>query len=505
MSFSSSKKQLAQRLKSQSISIEKEIAKRSVHTFINEYCKIYNPKLAGDGKSTELPFKLYPKQHELVDWLIDRENTGTKGIIEKSREEGVSFLACVFMLHRWLFFSGWTGILGSAKRDNVDKLGDPTTLFFKLRYALERLPEWLLPKDFEPDKHDNFTRLINPETGSQIIGASGKQFARGGRASFVFLDEDAFIPHAQEVHRAVSQVSDVVIEASTPNGVGNAFYEDRFSGKYPVFTMSWRDNPNKDKDWYEKKKRELDPVTLAQEINIDYGASVPNIVIPNNWVVAATEIQLSRSEPSVAAVDVAGEGSDYTVYAHRNGGVVTRVCKVTSPLTNRHFDIKDMAIEDDIEELFYDEIAIGGSITATLKSQEEQLSFAVTGVANNRKCTDRKFSDQPTVSVNSRFANWVAEQWWALRIRFENTYKRLNNISWSPDDECIQIPKSATTLIAQLSQPTYGRATNGKIRINKFGKGLKSPDEAEALLYTFSFVDNSSIWSSEDLRIAVTY
>ncbi len=57
----------------------------------------------------------------------------------------------------------------------------------------------------------------------------------------------------------------------------------RHSGKYPVFRIHWKDDGRKNQAWYEKQKATLDPVILAQEIDIDYNASIEGICIPNAW------------------------------------------------------------------------------------------------------------------------------------------------------------------------------------------------------------------------------
>ena len=93
------------------------------------------------------------------------------------------------------------------------------------------------------------------------------------------MDEYAFYPRPELIDRAVSMNSDVKIWVSTPNGVGNPFYQKRFSGKVPVFTYSWRDDPRKDQAWYDKMAREEDPVTMAQEVDMSYDASIEGGVV----------------------------------------------------------------------------------------------------------------------------------------------------------------------------------------------------------------------------------
>ena len=431
MSSEISKDNLETQLKQNRIRIELEICKRSVIDFITDYCMIYEPRNALEGKPAKIKFDLRPRQIELVNWVLKRESTKTHGIIEKSRDEGMSYVMCAIIVHHWLFIDGFTAMLGSSKRDYVDKLGDPKSLFFKVRYILDNLPKWMLPRGYNKDKHDNFARIIHPTGDATIIGEFGNNMGRSGRFSMVLLDEFAFHPQADEVNRAVSQVSEVIIKGSTPQGVGNVFYTERFSGKFPVFTMHWKQNPDKDQAWYDKQVAQLDLITLAQEVNIDYTASVPNILIPNAWVLAATEIILEPGSLIASGVDVAADGKDYTCYTSRAGGVVIRCEKVEGKEYDRPAEIEEFMLLDRSSNLIYDQQGVGSGVTTTLKKKEVdgELSFAVTGVMNNLSCTQRIFDDQPEVPVDERFGNWVAEQWWSLRLRFQNSYNKLNGLA----------------------------------------------------------------------------
>ncbi|EJO35483.1 hypothetical protein ACINWCA157_0629 [Acinetobacter radioresistens WC-A-157] len=100
------------------------------------------------GLPANIPFALRPGQVELVDWLIERESTQTHGLIEKSRDEGMSYVVLGFYLHRWLFVEGFAGGVGSRKEDLVDKKGDPKTLLHKFRDMYSKLPTWMKPKGF---------------------------------------------------------------------------------------------------------------------------------------------------------------------------------------------------------------------------------------------------------------------------------------------------------------------------------------------------------------------
>lgn|GEM_PF-3269057 len=72
----------------------------------------------------------------------------------------------------------------------------------------------------------------------------------------------------------------------------------RFSGKHEVFTFHWRDDPRKSEEWYEQQKAKKNPVTVAQELDLDYTASIEGICIPAAWVRAAVGLPLPAGPSS---------------------------------------------------------------------------------------------------------------------------------------------------------------------------------------------------------------
>lgn len=484
-----------------------EASAADVTLFFDDWLWTYDPRLVNFGFSPTIPFTLRPKQREYLAWLEARERHQEDGLVEKSRDEGFSFLTLGFMLHRWLFKDGWAGAVGSRKQDLVDAKDDPKALLPKFRLMLYELPAFFLPEGYTRKESDNFLRITNPETGSSITGEAGDNMGRGGRASLYMIDEWAFVEHPEEVERATSQNSNVRIKGSTPNGVGNRFYQDRFSGKVPVFTFHWKDNPDKNwteerkleatgetltvYPWYERQKNRLDPVTLAQEVDIDYTASAKGIVIPAKWVRAAVGYPLKRGAVNASGYDGSEDGDD-SVYANRQGGVVTRLLRLEGTHTAKGRELVRLCEADGVGALYYDRLGVGAGTTATVKEKEDALPFRVVGVANSENPSTRQFEDQPKVPADERFDNWAAEAWWALRIRFWKTYQRATGEATPaqyPDDECVSLPNdsaSGSNLVAQLSQPTYSKTSADKIRVDKYGEGTASPNHAEAVLYAFA-------------------
>jgi len=311
------------------------------------------------------------------------------------------------------------------------------------------------------------------------------------------------------VHAALSQNTDVIVYGGTPHGRANLFSKIRHGlipGEvWPVFTFHWRDNPDKNYalevaalngagteiiyPWYLfEKAKSVDVALFEQEVDISYDAETKNQVILGAWVQAARQLRLQPSLPRGAGLDVSDTGDDRTVYASHAGPVVKRVSQIDpaeAPQVAHEY-----ALIDQVGTFQYDRNGVGASIAATL-GRRTDLPYTIRGVFNGERPSTTVYDDSPT-PANLRFANFAAECWWRLRLRFQKTWERLEQGIPHPDEDCISLADlpsgdDLNTLIAELSQATYHRAgTSDKIAINKKGDGTTSPNFAEALMYTFA-------------------
>ncbi|MGQ4639397.1 terminase [Acinetobacter junii] len=493
-----------------------------VHWF-NHWIWTYDPRGMSYGLPANLPFVLRPKQVELVDWLLERENTQTHGLIEKSRDEGMSYVVLGFFLHRWLFVEGFAGGVGSRKEELVDKKGDPKTLFHKIRDMFSKMPDWMKPKGFVEKVHDNYMRIINPDNGATITGEAGDNIGRGGRTTMYFLDEWAFVERQEAVDAAISQNTNVHIKGSTPNGIGDRFHQDRFSGRYAVFTMPWRENPDKNwtviyngkeiHPWYEKQLATLDDVVLAQEVDINYAASVEGVLIPSAWVQLSIDAHLKLGiEPTgdrIGGLDVADEGKDKNSLAGRHGVVMDYLDTWSGKgddifgTTQRAMDI---SIERSIDTLFYDADGLGAGCRGDSRVINElQREKGLPEVDVQPFRGSGAVHDPDGQLVESRlnkdfFANLKAQSWWSLRLRFQETFRALEGREYDPD-MIISLsskdidPKELALLTTELSQPTYTKNGVGKILVNKQPDGTASPNRADGVMICFNpQVSFLSVW-----------
>lgn len=494
-----------------------------VHWF-NQWIWTYDPRGMAFGLPANIPFVLRPKQVELVDWLLERENTQTHGLIEKSRDEGMSYVVLGFFLHRWLFVEGFAGGVGSRKEELVDKKGDPKTLFHKFRDMFSKMPDWMKPKKFVEKVHDNYMRIINPDNGATITGEAGDNIGRGGRTTMYFLDEWAFVERQEAVDAAISQNTNVHIKGSTPNGIGDRFYRDRFSGRYSVFTMPWRANPDKNwtveysgkiiHPWYEKQLATLDDVVLAQEVDINYAASVEGVLIPSTWIQAAVDAHIKLNiEPTgtrIAGLDVADEGKDKNSYAARHG-IVLNYLDTWSGKGDDIFGTTqkamDLSIDQSIDTLFYDADGLGAGCRGdarVINELQREKGLPEVNVDSFRGSGSVYEPDDEMVEGRKNqdfFANLKAQSWWWLRIRFQETFRAIDGREYDPDmlislDSNALNDRELALLTTELSQPTYTKNGTGKILVNKQPDGTASPNRADSVMICFNpQVSSLDIWS----------
>ncbi|KAF1026123.1 MAG: hypothetical protein GAK29_01524 [Acinetobacter bereziniae] len=507
-----------------SIQAEMYKCKNDPTHWFNHWIWTYDPRGMPFGLPANLPFVLRPKQVELIDWLLERENTQTHGLIEKSRDEGMSYVVLGFYLHRWLFVDGFAGGVGSRKEELVDKKGDPKTLLHKFRDMFSKMPDWMKPKGFVEKVHDNYMRIINPDNGATITGEAGDNIGRGGRTTMYFLDEWAFVERQEAVDAAISQNTNVHIKGSTPNGIGDRFHQDRFSGRYAVFTMPWRANPDKNwtveyngkviHPWYEKQLATLDDVVLAQEVDINYAASVEGVLIPSTWIQSAIDahikLKIDATGDRIGGLDVADEGKDKNSMAGRHGIVMDYL----DTWSGKGDDIfgttqraMDTSIERSIDTLFYDADGLGAGCRGDSRvinelQREKGLpeviveSFRGSGSVwePEEQMVDGRFN-------KDFFANLKAQSWWWLRMRFQETFRALQGRDYDPD-MIISLsskdidPKELALLITELSQPTYTKNGVGKILVNKQPDGTASPNRADSVMICFNpQVSSLDVWS----------
>lgn len=468
--------------------------------YIEDWLVTFDPRRIPDGKPPAVPFLLFPRQRQFIAWLHDRLDRGESGIVEKSRDVGISWLMLAFALWAYTFIPGAKVGFGSYKNEKVDRLGDMDGLFEKLRFMIRSLPRELRPLGYDEAKHATFMRVTNPENGAAVTGEGGPNVGRGGRSMMYFVDEFAHFDNDSQADAALSQNTTVRIYASTVNGAGNLFYRKRFSGDYPVFVFDWRDDPRKGPDWYALQRRTLEPHILAQEVDRDYHASVTRTVIPAAWVRAAQEIvtvirRWPKFHHGVGGGDVGAGGSGKTTFSARFGPFVDSTLEWNeADTTNAAKLLHDAAIKAGVSALNFDSIGVGEGVASTLRRLQDESDIQVSPINVGLPASDRIWPDGKR--AKEKFANQKAELWWTARDAFQKTYERLlfergeDGGVEHPLDELVVLHPQDHALASQLSLPTWGSTQTGKILIESKEalrrRGVPSPDHAEAFVLTYS-------------------
>lgn len=258
----------------------KEMCRRDYGFFFNNFCWIYDPRA---GREHMAPWIFYPHEYLFYDWLEDRFQKKEDGVVEKSREMGATWTILGWALHHFLFDADFSCLVGSRKEDLVDnKL--PDSLFGKLDYLISHLPFWLLPWQFNLQKHRTYMKIVSPTSHNAITGEStNPAFSRSGRYSAIIIDEMAFIDRSYSIWQAMGDSSPSRFAISTPDGKGNKFAELTHSGQTPKLTLHWRLHPEKDEQWYEKEKHRRTAQEVAQELDISYERSQRGLVFQDEW------------------------------------------------------------------------------------------------------------------------------------------------------------------------------------------------------------------------------
>lgn len=484
-----------------------EACSRDPVLWFNDWCWTFDPRNAARNLPVLLPFKLFPRQVEYIRWRRERLAKREFGDVPKARDSGISYLNCGDHTHHFLFDYGYVGGLASRKEMLVDRLGDPGSLFEKIRSILKYLPSWMRPD--KKQYFDGYMKLLNHEKGNAITGEAGLNIGRGNRYLLLDIDEYAFLENQESVAAAVSQSADCVIKTSTPNGSGNLFAQECLNETNPVFYFRWTSDDRKNKwihpetgqtgqgadappgaiyPWYEDQKKKLSPITIAQEIDIDFNASCEGIVIPARWVEAAINFPLEvNSNHITMGLDVATEGRDTSVIVELLGG-----CKVTfidtwkgQNTTETSHRAISLCHSRNVSHLFFDVVGVGAGVAGTLATTPG-LRFRYTGIHGAESPSDYYWAAEKR-SSKEKFHNKRAELWWLLRERFFRTWEVKHGIAKHDLNTLISIPNNPT-LVSQLSQPLHRYTNTGKIIIESKEdmrkRGVRSPDHADALVYS---------------------
>lgn len=238
---------------------------KSRQYFIEHYLSTFN---ADERK--EIPFKLFPRQLELIKSFTEHNNT----IAIKHRQAGITTVASAWITGQCVF----------AKADSPEtvlcignKLDISEQLVEKIGNFLDQVPRWMWGGDYyspDPNSPKNSKSIYKARNKQRIelfngckiyARSSGEHASRGISAvSILVFDEAAFIANGISVYSAAVAASSSVKDAkilmiSTPNGKDQLYYRTyskavKKENNFNVVEFKWFQDPryNRNLKWYKK-------------------------------------------------------------------------------------------------------------------------------------------------------------------------------------------------------------------------------------------------------------
>lgn len=474
--------------------------------FIDDWGMTLNPKRANDGGAVLIPFRLWPRQFELIDWMWKHFKGSTPGVCAKAREVGASWCAMAFAASLCALFKNLVVGVVAADEAKLDSTKDPNPTLPKAREFMRHLPA-----EFRGGYDDTiatapYLKVVFPETDSLIRGWTGTTSqGRGGRAALVLVDESAFFENPHALDASLAAVTECRLDFSSANGTGNPFFEKVSSGAFDTFWFRIDDDPRHDKEWQRQKQLVTDPIVWESEYKISFTASVEAQLIEWKWVEASIGLlELLEKRDGFkntgvrrAALDVSDQGKDKNCFISSYGVLVSYLESWSGHGSNQHetcaraFSLCDE--RGGIRELIYDASAPGAGIAGAAmvlnnsrKNGRINLSRFIGGSTdfpapqNLARGTDRTQEDF--------FANVKAFSWWTLRQRFIESWKAFNGDAYERDFIICIDPKlpELTMLQNELAQIQRKTSATDKLLIDKAperpGKPrAKSPNLADSL------------------------
>jgi len=454
--------------------------------FINDWGMTYDPR---NQTEKYFPFILFPRQEEFVNWVYDSYRQSRRGLGEKSRDVGFTWLCAACAVCIWLFEPSSVVGFGSRKKELVDNGDhDPDSIFWKVRTFIDYLPSEFLHPQYVMGR--KWGTVPNPANNSVIKGEIGDEIGRGGRAGIYFVDEFAHLEHPDMAESALSANTNCRIYISTVNGIGNLFYRLRhFLPKEQIFIFDWQSDPRKrqnphlpaeEEPWYKKQKADLLPTTLASQVDRNYASSVSNTLVNSEKLIAATHrppgviIQPDKT-PWRIGVDAAGMGNDEVVIWARRGRLSIE------PETYKKIDGVQLAglIELKAKRLLH--IApielIGIERDGPGGSAADQLKYGMFASITKAVHTGAKLSDGKNYNLRAYLHAQAVEYIDELEISLPN------NSIFIAQATAIQYEYKGGLLLIESKDDYRARFATGHTRSEK--KASRSPDHWDAFVLTF--------------------
>lgn len=269
--------------------------RRSAVDFIADCVWTFDPRDTDGWR--ERPMVPWDSQKKVIRAICGVGTTDSRGkvrpiLLRKSRDQGGSVIIAAVAVWLWLFHRQDQGIMTKAGYQ-LDDAGY-NSLFGKILFTIERLPNWLIPfKNEENWRKKRPPQLEHPVTKALIMGSTTTEGGwRGPRMNYIWVDEAAWIPQMEPILTSIMGACDTPVLVSSVAGKGNVFYKIDAGDGFIITDIGegdrgwvrtelhYRDDPLKTQEWIDLKKANMTKEQWAQEYEIDYSASAPGRIWP---------------------------------------------------------------------------------------------------------------------------------------------------------------------------------------------------------------------------------
>lgn len=213
--------------------------------WINTFAWTYSPK--DHDENRERPMLLWWSQVQFVVSLADQDGDM---LVEKSREEGVTWAVSCDYSWRFLYKRRETILCASIDEDMVDMQDNEDCLFAKIDFLLEHCPFWMCVPHYIKGSAGDYRRVrmvfAHRKTQTKINGAATTEnLGRGGRQSRAFFDEWPTVRGAEQVRTSTQHAAKRRLFTGTPLHPQDNNDQLRMMGNIKLIELHWSSNPRK--------------------------------------------------------------------------------------------------------------------------------------------------------------------------------------------------------------------------------------------------------------------
>ena len=264
-----------------------------------------------------------------------------------------------------------------------------------------------------------------------------------------------------------------------------------------IATVNWMDNP-----WFpdvlENERQICLQRTPELYDHVWMGATLDDAairkVLPYTTLEMCVDAHLrwgwvSHERRRHAGLDVADTGGDSNAAVFRDGPLISRLETWISPTTwETAVKVNSYCTSEKSSRLYYDGTGVGSGIRGYMAMTKATRQYSTRPINFGAKVAGPKREYSYRMTNETMFARRNSQLAWSLRLRAENTKRRMNNED-VPLDQCLFIDSSIPDLesyLLQLSQPEWRESTAGKIVIDKAPNNESSPDKYDATVLAFA-------------------